>query len=420
MLVRYRYRIDPTPGQRQALARAFGCARVVYNDALAERRRAYLAGEKLSDTEIQRRVITQAKRTPERAWLAEVASVALVQACQDARRAYRNWFDSRSGRRKGRRVGQPEVPDASTAVSRSGSPATASPCTGPGCMWPRSARCGCAGRGRCRRCHPASPSSASRTAATTPRSWSSGTRPRCRRWRVPPGSTLAWPGWLRSPASDGTVEQVANPRHLRAAQRQLARAQRAAHPEAEGIGQPRQGPGPGRDRAPQGPRPAGRSPPQARPAADPREPSGRRRGLVRGRAWHGPGWPRASTTPDGQPWSGCWRTRPPSTGAGSSRSVAGSRPPRSARPAGPGRPQAAQHPRLGLPGMRGRPGPRRQRGPQHPCRRRAGGDAKRLWRQCQPRATPGSCQRSRNPPRRRMSGAAGIPAVHGGEEVKAY
>jgi len=107
MLVRYRYRIDPTPGQRQALARAFGCARVVYNDALAERRRAFQAGERLSDTEVQRRVITQAKRTPERAWLAEVASVALVQACQDARRAYRNWFDSLTGRRRGRSVGRP-------------------------------------------------------------------------------------------------------------------------------------------------------------------------------------------------------------------------------------------------------------------------------------------------------------------------
>jgi ribosomal protein S18 acetylase RimI-like enzyme len=83
---------------------------------------------------------------------------------------------------------------ASMAASRSGSPATASPCTGPGCMWPRSATCGCAGRGRCRRCHPASPSSASRTAASTPRSWSVATRTRCRRWRVPPGSTSAWPG----------------------------------------------------------------------------------------------------------------------------------------------------------------------------------------------------------------------------------
>jgi putative transposase len=33
--------------------------------------------------------------------------VALVQACQDARRAYRNWFGSLSGKRKGRRVGHP-------------------------------------------------------------------------------------------------------------------------------------------------------------------------------------------------------------------------------------------------------------------------------------------------------------------------
>jgi putative transposase len=107
MLVRYRYRIDPTSAQRQALARAFGCARVVYNDALAERHCAYQAGELISDTEVQRRVITQAKRTPERAWLTEVASVALVQACQDARCAYRNWFDSLKGRRKGRRVGHP-------------------------------------------------------------------------------------------------------------------------------------------------------------------------------------------------------------------------------------------------------------------------------------------------------------------------
>jgi len=94
MLVRYRYRIDPTPGQRQALARAFGCARVVYNDAVAERRRAFQAGEPISDTEVQRRVITLAKQTPERAWLAGVASVVLVQACQDARRADRNWLDS--------------------------------------------------------------------------------------------------------------------------------------------------------------------------------------------------------------------------------------------------------------------------------------------------------------------------------------
>ena len=64
-------------------------------------------GEKISDTEVQRRVVTVAKRTPERAWLAEVPSVALVQACHDARMAYQNWFDSLSGKGKRRKVGHP-------------------------------------------------------------------------------------------------------------------------------------------------------------------------------------------------------------------------------------------------------------------------------------------------------------------------
>lgn len=104
---RYRYRMYPTVGQAQMLARTFGCGRVVFNDALRLRDESCEAGVKLSDSEIQTRVITEAKRTSEREWLNDVASVALVQACQDARRAYRNWFDSLSGKRKGRKVGHP-------------------------------------------------------------------------------------------------------------------------------------------------------------------------------------------------------------------------------------------------------------------------------------------------------------------------
>jgi putative transposase len=47
--LRYAYRLDPTPGQRIALSRAFGCARVVFNDAVAARRTAHPAGAFLSD-----------------------------------------------------------------------------------------------------------------------------------------------------------------------------------------------------------------------------------------------------------------------------------------------------------------------------------------------------------------------------------
>ena len=66
MQMRYRYRIEPTAAQQKMLARVFGCCRVVFNDALRVRDEAYRAGVKLSDSEIQRRVITAAKTTTER------------------------------------------------------------------------------------------------------------------------------------------------------------------------------------------------------------------------------------------------------------------------------------------------------------------------------------------------------------------
>lgn len=89
------------------LARTFGCARVVFNDAIRCRDEAYRAGEALSSTEVQRRVITEAKTREARAWLSEVASVALVQSVRDAQRAFSNFFDSVKGRRRGRKVGRP-------------------------------------------------------------------------------------------------------------------------------------------------------------------------------------------------------------------------------------------------------------------------------------------------------------------------
>jgi putative transposase len=82
--LRYNYRVEPTPGQRIALARAFGCARVVFNDGLRARRDAHEAGLPcLSDGELSKQVITRAKATPEREWLGEVSAVVLQQALAD-------------------------------------------------------------------------------------------------------------------------------------------------------------------------------------------------------------------------------------------------------------------------------------------------------------------------------------------------
>ena len=90
------------------LARTFGCARVVYNDALRVRETAHASGERITDSDIQHRVIILAKTRPEREWLAEVSSVTLIQACRDAHTAYRSWFAGLAGTRKGRRVGHPK------------------------------------------------------------------------------------------------------------------------------------------------------------------------------------------------------------------------------------------------------------------------------------------------------------------------
>ena len=107
MQLRYGYRIYPTRPQREALARAFGCARVVFNDALAARQAAYAAGEPYLSDAAMSAALTAAKLAPERAWLADVSSVVLQQALADLNQAYRNFFDSASGKRKGRKVAPP-------------------------------------------------------------------------------------------------------------------------------------------------------------------------------------------------------------------------------------------------------------------------------------------------------------------------
>ncbi|GAA4615729.1 RNA-guided endonuclease TnpB family protein [Actinoallomurus liliacearum] len=108
MQLRYSYRLNPTPAQRIALAKAFGCARVVFNDGLHARRNAHAAGSLyIGDGELSKRVITEAKKTPERAWLGEVSAVVLQQALADLNAAYRNFFASLLGKRKGPKVAPP-------------------------------------------------------------------------------------------------------------------------------------------------------------------------------------------------------------------------------------------------------------------------------------------------------------------------
>ncbi|MCX4408739.1 transposase [Streptomyces sp. NBC_01764] len=108
MQLRYAFRLYPEPGQRLALARAFGCARVVYNDAVRAREDARRAGEPFPTAGVlSQKLITQAKQTPERSWLGEVSAVVLQQSLRDAEVAYKNFFASLKGERKGAKSGTP-------------------------------------------------------------------------------------------------------------------------------------------------------------------------------------------------------------------------------------------------------------------------------------------------------------------------
>jgi len=83
----------------------FNCVRVVWNDALAICKQSE---KKPKSAELQKIVITQAKKTEERAWLSEVSNIPLQQSVADLEIAFKNFFDSCKGKRKGRKVGYPK------------------------------------------------------------------------------------------------------------------------------------------------------------------------------------------------------------------------------------------------------------------------------------------------------------------------
>ncbi|MFB8787855.1 MAG: transposase [Potamolinea sp.] len=102
MKARCQYRFYPTVQQQRALAQLFGCVRVVWNDALA-----FSKSSKYPGYNALSKSLTLSKKTEERRWLNDVSSVPLQQSLKQLEAAYKNYFDSIKGRRKGKKVGQP-------------------------------------------------------------------------------------------------------------------------------------------------------------------------------------------------------------------------------------------------------------------------------------------------------------------------
>lgn len=89
----YKYRFYPTPQQEQLLRRTLGCARLVYNKALAERSEAWAKEQRSVSYKDTSAMLSQWKKSSELAFLQEVSSVPLQQALRHLQTAYSNFFN---------------------------------------------------------------------------------------------------------------------------------------------------------------------------------------------------------------------------------------------------------------------------------------------------------------------------------------
>ena len=104
MKARYQYRFYPTDQEKESLAQLFGCVRVVWNDALAICEQA----EKKPNSKELSALLTESKKTKEREWLNDVSAVPLQQSLRKLEVAFKNFFDSCKGKRKGKKIKYPK------------------------------------------------------------------------------------------------------------------------------------------------------------------------------------------------------------------------------------------------------------------------------------------------------------------------
>ena len=95
MLKAYRYRIYPTAGQAEMLAKQFGCVRFVYNWGLARKIEQYAQIGK-SETRFQLDKQLTVLKT-DKQWLTEVASQPLQQSLVNLERAFTKFFKEKKG-----------------------------------------------------------------------------------------------------------------------------------------------------------------------------------------------------------------------------------------------------------------------------------------------------------------------------------
>src|SRR5215510_2623890 len=92
----FKYRFFPTDEQAAQLAKTFGCARYVSNQALEDRTTAWRQEKKSVGYQMTAAKLTEWKKEPEKRFLSEVSSVVLQQSLRNLEVAFTNFFDKRA------------------------------------------------------------------------------------------------------------------------------------------------------------------------------------------------------------------------------------------------------------------------------------------------------------------------------------
>lgn len=88
----YRYRVYPTPEQEVLLRKTMGCARLVYNRALAARTEAWYERQERIDYIKTSAMLTEWKKQEDLQFLGEVSCVPLQQGLRHLQKAFANFW----------------------------------------------------------------------------------------------------------------------------------------------------------------------------------------------------------------------------------------------------------------------------------------------------------------------------------------
>ena len=110
-------RLYPNKSQQEYLSKCFGCSRYLYNYFLAKTQEQYKTDKTFLWYNDFQNEIPKLKKQEETKWLKEVDSTCLLLAAWNLNRALSNFIKSKSGKRKGSKVGFPKFKKKSNKQS---------------------------------------------------------------------------------------------------------------------------------------------------------------------------------------------------------------------------------------------------------------------------------------------------------------